>query len=91
MVIDGMPIGTYGPLAFVVVVMFLGLMRGWVVVKASYDEKCRESERWQHAWKDEHAAHLLTIQQNGELLEVGRLQRARLEAAEQINPPESKP
>ncbi|MGH1563026.1 hypothetical protein [Mumia sp. DW29H23] len=83
MTIDGLPLATFGPLVGVVILVFLGLMKGWVVVRHVYDAQVSETAYWRDAFFKEQAAHTLAQTQNTELLEVGRLQRARIEAAEQ--------
>jgi len=82
MTIDGLPLATFGPLVGIVCLVFLALMKGWVVVRHVYDAQREETKQWREAFFKEQAAHTATIAQNGELLEVGRLQRARIEAAE---------
>jgi len=84
MTIDGLPLATFGPLVGVVVIIFVALVKGTLVVRHVNDAQKQETSYWREAFFKEQAAHYVTTAQNSELLEGVRLQRARIEAAEQV-------
>lgn len=84
MTIDGLPLATFGPLVGIVVIVFIALVRGTLVVRHVYEAQVRVAAEWRDAFFKEQAAHSVTTAQNSELLEGVRLQRARIEAAEQV-------